>query len=222
MLVKVICDILLYHSSWLLLFTLLHTGQLILQFYLSQFPGEVQLPTLTFRATFLKLQAMVVILIQLDRSLFSHSQLILCVTAMRHGWLCLPLLTLQRLHLPAYGPGPHLSPPGLPTSAQGTDPFQPPGLPPGISQQVCACAHPHGAGAAAVPSPSLLLAVSQDGTGGQILPAHGPQGVTNVLQVLLETQEDSICRYIKITLAGVGNRCQCSDILSYLFPSSTL
>lgn len=114
------------------------------------------MPTLTFRGTFLKLQTMVVILIQLDRSLFSHSQLILCVTATRHGWFCLLLPTLQRLHLPAYGPGPHLSPPELPSSAQSTDPFQPPGLPPGISQHgPCLCPSPWSWGCrCAIPIPA--------------------------------------------------------------------
>lgn len=140
MLVKVICDILLYHSSWLLLLTPLHIHQLILWFYQSQFPDQMYLPTTTFRATFLQLQAMVLILIQPDRSLFSHLQLILllpvCATAMGTA---------------GFQPSrsPHICP-------QDRTPFQPPRLPQhcqAFPSLACACPHPCGAGAAPVPCP---------------------------------------------------------------------
>lgn len=122
------------------------------------------LPPTTFRAIFLQVQAMVLILIQPDRCLFSHLKLILllpvCATAMRHRWLSLPLPTPQGLHLPAYGPGCPFSPPGLPTGLRGAPqdrtPFQPPRLPQhrqAFPSLACACPHPRGAGAAPVPCP---------------------------------------------------------------------
>lgn len=236
MLVKVICEILLYHRSWLLLFTPLHTHQLILWFYMSKFPGEMQLPTTTFRETFLKLQTTFLILIQRDRSLFSHLHLILllpvCVTAMRHCWLCLPCPPSGNFtSLPMAGTpfhpsgGPHLCQqyrtPALEWSPVGSSQAFP--------SMACACPHPQGARGASVPSshPTAGRGLRWDRLPGSCLaaPGHGLQGPHGVLkmcpQVLLEKHGDFIYTYIKITLAGVGNRCQCSDILSYLFPSST-
>lgn len=136
------------------------------------------LPPTTFRATFLQVQAMVLILIQPDRSLFSHLKLILllpvCATAMRHRWLSLPLPTPQGLHLPAYGPGHSFSPPGLPTSVHRTGlHFSPLGYPstarhfPAWPVRVLI---PMELGLPLCPAHALLLAVGWDGTGCQILP----------------------------------------------------
>lgn len=115
---------------------------------------------------------MVLILIHPERSLFSHTELILllavCVTAMRPCWLCLPLPTLQHLHLPACDPGDHSSPPGLPKSAHSIGfHFSPLGSPQAFPSLACACPRPQGAGAAAVPS--SCPAAGQGGTGSQIL-----------------------------------------------------
>lgn len=160
---------------------------------------------------------------QPERCLFSHLQLILllplCAPAQPPVPLppCLwPRTPFQPSGAPptsAHSRGLHFSPLGSPQHCQAFSSLaflipREPGLP---------LSSPH----------ALLWArMGQAARSHPAAPGLGLQSPGSVLkmcsQVLLETQEDFICRYIKITLAGVGNRCQRLDILSYLFPSSTL